>query len=77
MASMTITIPDGILSRVLDGIANQFHYDALADGTKAAFAKQQVIAFILNTVRNAEVQAAASSAGVTAASNVNSQVTIT
>jgi len=76
MASMTITIPDGTLSRVLDGMANQFHYDALADGTKAAFAKQQVITFIINTVRNAEVQSAASVAGATAANNVNSQVTL-
>lgn len=62
MATITITIPDAILQRVLDGYAIANGYQPkLEDGTpetKAAFAKRKIIEHIRSSVRKAEVEQA-------------------
>lgn len=39
MATVSITIPDPVLTRVLDAFAAAYGYNPATDGTKAAFAK--------------------------------------
>lgn len=58
MAQLTITIPDADLNRILDAFANQFNYNSATDGTKAQFARTQVIRFIRTTVKDSEGKAA-------------------
>lgn len=54
MASITLTIPDPLVTRVIDAIASEYGYDPAKDGAKAQFAKIQLINFIKRTVRNYE-----------------------
>lgn len=42
MASITISVPDAQVQRVLDAFCNTFGYNPDTDGTKAAFAKKQI-----------------------------------
>jgi hypothetical protein len=75
MASVTITIPDAQLTRVLDGIAGYHGYDSGAaqpGETKAAFAKRKLIEDATNWVRSYEQGVAVA----TATASVNSGVTL-
>lgn len=56
MAVITITIPDAVLPRVIDGMASMHGWTA-ADGPKAAFAKKALIRYVVANVRAAERQA--------------------
>lgn len=42
MATMTITIPDGILQSVLDALSLKWGYDPDSGLTKAQFVKQEI-----------------------------------
>jgi len=77
MATVSVTIPDAVLGRVLDAIAAAYGYDAAKDGTKAAFAKKQVARFVAETVRAHEATVAADTARDTAATKATTEVVIT
>jgi len=62
MATLTITIPDAVAPRVLDAFANNFNYDPVKDGTKAAFFKAKVVQLIRGVVVSYEAQVASSAA---------------
>ena len=76
MAQITIDIPVGAVSRVLDAIASEYNYNAATDGTKAVFAKKQVVEFLKRTVKEAEGSAAAKAAQSTVVSDVDTNVVI-
>lgn len=76
MATITLNIPDAVISRVLDAIAAQYSYSATS-GTKAAFAKKVVSNIVLNIVRDHEAQIAADAARVTASDKVTTDLVIT
>lgn len=76
MASITITIPDAVLTRVLDAIAARHGYDPLTDGTKAQFAKSVVIGWLKKEVVEHEANTAAASAASTQAAAANSQIVL-
>jgi len=51
MASITITIPDAVMPRVIDGLCGQGNYQAVVDGeTKGQFAKRYVLEWIRREV---------------------------
>ena len=77
MATVSVTIPDAVLARVLDAFAATYGYDAAKDGTKAAFAKRQVARFCTETVRRHEAEVAGTAARDTAATKAANEVTIT
>lgn len=76
MADVTITIPNGVLARVLDAIAAEYNYDATQDGTKAQFAKAQIIAFVKRTIKAAEGSAEADFARRTKEQEIDSNISI-
>lgn len=76
MAEITITIPNGVVNRVVDAIASEYNYDAAVDGTKNAFAKKQVIEFLKRTVKDAEASVATKTARDNAVSDVDSNVVL-
>lgn len=70
MANLTITIPDAVLPRVLDAIASSRGYNPATDGTKAQFAKAQIIGLLKDIVSSAEAAAAEKSARATANNDI-------
>lgn len=80
MATITITIPDNITPRVINGFARRYNYSpTLEDGspnpeTKAQFAKRKVIEFIKQAVREAEVQDASNTAASAAAQDADTNI---
>ena len=88
MATVTITIPDAVLARVLSGFCYQNGYsDTIVDPnninstlpnpvSKATFAKQQLIAHIVNAVRSYEISQAAQAAQQAASAAVDSQIAL-
>jgi len=79
MANITITIPDAIASRVLNGFARRYGYAPTIDGepnpeTKAQFAKRKLIELIKQAVREAEVQEASNAAATTAAQSADTDI---
>jgi hypothetical protein len=60
MATITITIPDAIVNRVLDGMVPVIPLNAQGQpvGTKAQVAKTMLIDYMKTTVRNTEADAA-------------------
>lgn len=73
MATITITIQDSVLNRVLDAFATYFNYNVVTDGTKAAFAKKQLIIWATNIVKSTERNTAAN----TASASVDTDIIIT
>ena len=83
---ITITIPDEIAARVVNGVAYQHGYaDTIADEngdeidnpeTKAAYAKRMVIQNIKSAVRSYEAVQAAETARQSAINAVDSEITI-
>lgn len=69
MATITITIPDAVLSRVLEGMCAAGGWTAESAVPKSAFAKNMIIDYIKATVRRTEDRAA-SQAAVAAVSDV-------
>jgi hypothetical protein len=76
VASITITIPDPVLNRVLDAIAAVNGYNAATDGTKAAFAKAHVIKHIKEQVALSETLAARATADATVAASVSTDIAL-
>jgi hypothetical protein len=62
MATITITVPDAVVNRVLDAFAGTYQYNAATDGTKAAFAKKQLGLIAKRTTREWEASQASNSA---------------
>lgn len=89
MASIQITIPDGVAARVTDGLAGQYNYQATIPApnplnppvpnpeTKAQFAKRMVANFIKDSVKAYEATQAARIARDTAAASVETAITLT
>lgn len=81
--TISLSIPDAQVTRVVNAMCAIGNYQStLADGsanpqTKAQFAKQMLITYVMNTVKAVEAQAAVDNARTTAISNVDSQVVIT
>ena len=76
-AQITINIPDGVLSRVLNAIAAEYNYpvNKLEDETKGQFAKRMLLTdWVKRIVRDQEGRAAGSMAENTAKSNADSEV---
>lgn len=77
MASITITIPDTIAQRTLNGFCKYYGYlSTLTDGspnpeTKMQFAKRKLIELIKNAVRNAETENASEAAIIAARNSVD------
>lgn len=64
MATVTITIPDEQVTRVLNAFAVKFRYDDTKETgeTKAQFAQRMVRQFMIKTVRQVEADQAAQDA---------------
>ena len=67
MATISITIPDNQLARVVEGIALACGYQETIDGqpnpqTKNQFARARVAQWVKDTVRRAELRAAEAAA---------------
>jgi hypothetical protein len=56
LASINLTVDDTVAARVLDAFAQVYNYNPDTDGTKAAFAKRKVIAYVLGIVQRAELE---------------------
>jgi len=80
MASITLTVPDAIAQRVLDGFASQKGYTGTApDGTaetKAQFLKRKLGEHVREIVLRAEMQAAAAAAGAAAQRKADAEISI-
>ena len=76
MAQIIIDIPNPVVTRVLDAIASEYNYNAGTDGTKAAFAKKQVIEFLKRTVKGSEGSVAVKTAADNVSTDVNSNIVI-
>lgn len=61
MASISISIPDTVVARVLDAFAEVYGYTA-TDGTKAQFARSKLVEYVRGVVRSYEVQQASEAA---------------
>lgn len=77
MASINITIPDAVVSRVLDALSAKWGYDSNSGLNKAQFARQTLAAYVKATVREYESHQAAVAAKATAQASVDSEITIT
>ena len=77
MASITVTVPDPILNRVLDALAAKWNYNPAIDGTKAAFAKKSVANYLKATVKDYEATLAAEAARAAAQATAETDITIT
>ena len=78
MPDITISIPAGIAtSRVLDAIAAVKGYKPATDGTKAQFAKKQIILWAKDIVRSYEGSAAGAAAQRAASAAVDTEIVIT
>lgn len=69
MASINVTIPDEVLTRVLDAFDKT--YTREEGDTKAHHAKKQVIKFVKDTVKNYEAQQAQKEQAETTESEVD------
>lgn len=76
MASISITVPDAQVNRVLDAFAGTFDYNADTDGTKAQFARAQVAKFAKDIVKSYEAHIAAETARLDAIEDVETNVSI-
>ena len=81
MATLSITIPDSIATRVNNAIATAYGYKETIDGqpnpqTKAQFSKAKVIELIKEIVRAQEAKAAANTAYDSAVTAANTEITL-
>lgn len=54
MPQVVLDIPAAVANRVMDAIAARHGYNALTDGTKAAFCKKFIIELVMQEVRTYE-----------------------
>lgn len=82
MAQITITIPDGIAPRVLQGFTNHYGYSPTLDNgdpnpeTRAQFAKRKLIEIVKEAVRQQEMEAARNTAATTASTSVDTDIVL-
>lgn len=80
MASITITIPDSIAQRTLNGFCTHYGYQATLENgtpnpqTKLQFSKAKLIEIIREAVRATEIQVASNQAAATASASVDSDI---
>lgn len=77
MATVSITIPDEVVPRVLDAIAAQYGYDPNAGLTKAQFAKTILARFMKGVVVAYEATIAGEASRKTAEDKAKTEITIT
>jgi len=77
MATVSVTIPDKVLPRVLDAFATAYSYNPKTDGTKTVFAQGKVADYVAEVVKGHEVAVAAETARLAADAKVESEVVIT
>lgn len=77
MATISITVPDAVVARVLDAIAAQYGYDATRDGTKAQFAKAILARFMKEVVVAYEATAAGEASRKAAEDKAKTEVSVT
>ena len=77
MADITITVPNPVLSRVVDAIAARNGYVAAVHGTKNQFAKAWMIQKIKDEVRGHEGSEAGRLAQLSASTAVDTDIAIT
>lgn len=78
MTALTITIPDAVAARVIDGICGELGYQATINGqpnpqTKAQFAKAALVLYAKRLVQQWE----AAQADVAARARVESEIALT
>lgn len=76
MATITLTFPDGVQTRVVDALCDRGGWNQNL-GPRGAFAKGVVIDWVHTVVKHYEGEQAATTARSTAESNAESQITIT
>jgi hypothetical protein len=82
MAQITITIPDAIAPRVLNGFSSYYGYSPTLDNgdpnpeTKAQFSKRKLIELIKLAVKEAEMQTAHNEAVTQVAQSVDTDVVL-
>jgi hypothetical protein len=80
MAQVTLTIPDAVDARVLDGFAASYGYtgeyppESGAAETKAGFLKRKLVEFILSGVSDHEANLAASQAAAQARAKAGDEI---
>jgi len=80
MTTITLTIPNPVTARVLDGFASHYGYKTiLMDGspnpeTKGQFAKRKLLEIIKEAVRAAEIETARNAAAELAATSVDTDI---
>lgn len=77
MASITITIPDAVVGRVLDAIAVRYSWSTETGLTKTQFAKRIIVNLLKETVKMHESEIASKAAAQTAGEAVESEIDIT
>jgi hypothetical protein len=70
MATVTINIPDAVLTRVTTAFTSTRVYNPLTDGTPAQFTKSVVVNFIKSVVVEYEGVVAANTAKATATTDI-------
>lgn len=77
MATISITVPDAVQTRVVDAICARKGYVAGQGQTKAQFVKAQIALFIKNEVKSYEAEQAAKTAFETAQTAAETDLAIT
>lgn len=77
MATVSITIPDDQVKRVVDAFVSVFDYNVSRDGSKNAFVKAKVVYFIKEVVKQYEAQAAAEAARLAAVAKAETDIKLT
>lgn len=82
MATITLTIPNGVTNRVLDAISTKYGYTGfLANGTtpqtKAEFVKAWIVRQIMTAVKEQEANTAAATAASNANADADTNIVIT
>lgn len=76
MATLNITIPTAVVPRVASAFTITYGYQATINGlpnpvTLQEFIRQQIIQYIKNTVKNAELPSVAATATIAAETDIN------
>lgn len=79
MATVSITVPDAMVTRINDAFATAFEYPATIDGepnpeTKTQHTRRRVREYVAGIVRRIEAGAAAQTAAASTANQVNTDM---
>jgi len=77
MANITITIPDSVVTRVLDAVAVRYEWAPESGLTKAQFAKSVIVKWLKETVKMHEGNLASNAAQATSNQQVDTDIVIT